>query len=325
MKIRVRDITRDLRLQPRATIDPTLVGEYAEAMRDGAVFPPVLVFFDGKVRRLVDGFHRCEAALVAFGERAEIEAEERSGTYEDAFVYSLSANSTHGARRTNADIKRSVERALAMWPHRTDRQIAEICRVAHPTVMAHRARMAAEANGKVYQLETGETVSVEDLQTTERRGKDNRQRRLPERQPKAPVRTLRDADEGPADDVPEQPVEAEDEPALPPAPKDEDPMPEPRRARPERREPEVEYRQPSAVPPPRQPFVPVLFPGTAPADEPPDPRAAEDARAEADVQRLERMIDAFLDQHPRHAARLGQFLQGMMLRVNGEARRRGQL
>ena len=47
--------------QPRQAISDETVLEYAEALRDGAVFPPVVVVRDGANLWLVDGFHRFHA------------------------------------------------------------------------------------------------------------------------------------------------------------------------------------------------------------------------------------------------------------------------
>jgi hypothetical protein len=37
------------------------VHEYAEAMRGGDIFPPIIIFFDGTDHWLAEGFHRVEA------------------------------------------------------------------------------------------------------------------------------------------------------------------------------------------------------------------------------------------------------------------------
>jgi hypothetical protein len=51
-------ITVDAHIQMRAALDDALIDEYAEAMETGAVFPPVVVFFDDDTHWLSDGFHR---------------------------------------------------------------------------------------------------------------------------------------------------------------------------------------------------------------------------------------------------------------------------
>jgi len=44
--------------QSRVQINESTVSEYAEAIQNGAQFPPVTVFFDGTNFWLADGFHR---------------------------------------------------------------------------------------------------------------------------------------------------------------------------------------------------------------------------------------------------------------------------
>jgi len=48
--------------QPRDALHLETVQEYAEALADGATFPPVTVFHDGTDHWLADGFHRVRAA-----------------------------------------------------------------------------------------------------------------------------------------------------------------------------------------------------------------------------------------------------------------------
>ena len=55
-------IRRDGGTQPRKILDQAAVEAYAEAMKKGAVFPPVTVFYDGEEYWLADGFHRMSAA-----------------------------------------------------------------------------------------------------------------------------------------------------------------------------------------------------------------------------------------------------------------------
>lgn len=47
--------------QSRATLNDQVVSEYAEAIKGGATFPPIVVFYDGKKHWLADGFHRFHA------------------------------------------------------------------------------------------------------------------------------------------------------------------------------------------------------------------------------------------------------------------------
>ena len=58
-------------------------------MKEGASFPPVLLFFDSTDYWLADGYHRVEAAL-SIGLN-EIAAEVMLGTQRDAVLYSCGA------------------------------------------------------------------------------------------------------------------------------------------------------------------------------------------------------------------------------------------
>jgi hypothetical protein len=67
---------------------------------------------------LVDGFHRVAAAQQAG--MTELPFTEKSGTYREALLFSLSVNATHGLRRSNADKRKAVMTLLndeewSMW------------------------------------------------------------------------------------------------------------------------------------------------------------------------------------------------------------------
>lgn len=102
----ITDIRTDGGTQSRVQLDWIAVNEYAAAMREGAQFPPVVVFHDGAEYWLADGFHRVRAAEHA--ELDTIAVDVRQGTRRDAVLYSVGANSSHGVRRTNADKRAAV-------------------------------------------------------------------------------------------------------------------------------------------------------------------------------------------------------------------------
>jgi hypothetical protein len=115
-------------------MDWTVVADDAEAIRDGATFPPVVVFYDGADHWLADGFHRL-AAHVAASQEA-IAADIREGTQRDAILYSVSANATHGLRRSTEDKQNAILVLLRdpEWSRWSDREMAKQCDVDHKTV-----------------------------------------------------------------------------------------------------------------------------------------------------------------------------------------------
>jgi hypothetical protein len=138
-------IDDDLAIQQR--VDGTsdeVVREYAQAMRDGDEFPPVVVFSnDGVTYHLADGFHRIKAHRLAHPDEQEINCEVRPGDCDNALLFACGANASHGHRRTVADKKKAVLRLLTVercsqW---SDRDIARQCNVSHPFVGKVRAHL----------------------------------------------------------------------------------------------------------------------------------------------------------------------------------------
>ncbi|WP_201789103.1 hypothetical protein [Scytonema hofmannii] len=137
-------IRRDGGTQPRVAVDRAIAEEYAQARRDGAELPPVVVFYDGQSYWLGDGFHRVEAEEIVGSDH--VLADIRQGTRRDAILYSVGANATHGLRRTNADKKRAVQTLLKdeEWTKWGNREIARRAGVDEKTVRNLRAELSAD-------------------------------------------------------------------------------------------------------------------------------------------------------------------------------------
>ncbi len=120
--------------QPRAKLNQETVDEYAEAYRSGVSLPPVTLFFDGSDYWMADGFHRYFAAKSA-GKKS-IQEDITPGSKRDAILYSLSANSRHGLKRSNADKRKAVLTLLddAEWSKWSNEKIAATCAVSPHTV-----------------------------------------------------------------------------------------------------------------------------------------------------------------------------------------------
>jgi len=147
--------------QPRAQLNFLEIGEYTEAMKAGAQFPPVVVFYDGVDHWLADGFHRYHAARQAG--LVEIDADIRQGTQRDAVLFSVGVNSAHGMRRTNDDKRRSVTTLLAdpEWGKWSDREIARQCNVSHTFVQNLRPFVTGNvASEKIYMTRQGTVATM---------------------------------------------------------------------------------------------------------------------------------------------------------------------
>lgn len=137
-RIALSKIRLDGGTQSRAELNGETIAEYAERVD---VLPAAVVFFDGAVYWMADGFHRWHGHDRA-GKKT-MPCEVHQGTVRDAILYSVGANDTHGIRRTNADKRRAVETLLRddEWCGWSDREIARRAGVSHPFVMQLRAQL----------------------------------------------------------------------------------------------------------------------------------------------------------------------------------------
>lgn len=132
----VDNILASAATQVRKKLDKATIDEYTEALKNGAIFPPLVVFAEVDSERyiLADGFHRHHAYVNAEIDKCKVEVHE--GSLHDALLWALGCNDEHGLRRTNADKRNAVEVALKD-PEISKLemvQIADICRVDDRTV-----------------------------------------------------------------------------------------------------------------------------------------------------------------------------------------------
>jgi hypothetical protein len=154
--------------QARAGTDADTVADYAEQMREGAKFPPIIVYFDGQAYWLADGFHRLAAHQRAFASgMVSIRAEVKAGTRRDAVLHAAGANASHGLKRTSADKRRAVAVLLEdeEWSKWSNNEIARRCGVSLDLVnrmrreIPHlndslRSERTVERNGSTYPMNT---------------------------------------------------------------------------------------------------------------------------------------------------------------------------
>ena len=105
--IALKHINLDPRLQMRGSLDLEHVKTLAEVLAEGEKAElsgdlPV-IYYDGQINWLCDGFHRHEAHGQAG--RKKMKCEVRPGTYRDALRHALAANAQHGLRRPKQPCK----------------------------------------------------------------------------------------------------------------------------------------------------------------------------------------------------------------------------
>lgn len=127
----------------RGSLEHGIIEAYAEYMRAGAVFPPVLVFQDGDDYWLADGAHRVKAAQLR---RAKlIRASVRQGTRRDAIFAACGANANWDKSPlsyTINDLRHRVSTAISLQPPLVDAEIAALVGVSLALVAEIRAGKA---------------------------------------------------------------------------------------------------------------------------------------------------------------------------------------
>ncbi|WP_421413199.1 ParB N-terminal domain-containing protein [Agrobacterium tumefaciens] len=159
--IALASISIDGGTQSRASVDQGVVADYADAMRNGAIFPPIVLFHDGKSYWLADGFHRYHA-LNATGAQRVI-ADVRQGTRRDAILFSVGANASHGLRRTNEDKRRAVLTLLqdAEWSTWSDNEISKRVGVSATTVGTVRKSLSnLDSENRTYTTKHGSIATM---------------------------------------------------------------------------------------------------------------------------------------------------------------------
>lgn len=132
-ELKVSDIRIDGGTQIRKQLNQNKVSEYAEQMKDGETFPPIIVFFDGSSYWLASGFHRLFATKL--NGKETISADVKDGTVDDATLFALGDNK-HGLNMTAEDYRRSIEIMLdhPKWKKWSNVQIAKHIGVSAMTV-----------------------------------------------------------------------------------------------------------------------------------------------------------------------------------------------
>jgi hypothetical protein len=162
-KLNLAAIRIDGDTQAREALSQEKVNEYAELMKDGAIFPAIDVFFDGSEYWLADGFHRY------FATKAQgvvsIESDVHTGTLEDAQLYACGANKGRGLEMSWKDIRHVVMRMLRheTWGKWTNAEIARHVGCSKMTVGRVKASMEEpnKETKKTYRNQHGQEKTIE--------------------------------------------------------------------------------------------------------------------------------------------------------------------
>ncbi len=184
MKLEIGKIRVDGGTQSRVATDADTVKRYAEALtEEKAARPktdPMVAYFDGTYYWLASGFHWL-AALRLKGEK-DVSIDVKKGSKEDAIVYSVGCNHSHGLPLSRADKRHKVKLLLALpdWAKKSNSLVAAACKVSDHTVAEVRAELEpkTEANGSTSQTRSSKT----------REGKDGKQRAAARPAPTRPAK-----------------------------------------------------------------------------------------------------------------------------------------
>lgn len=129
----------------RPSDSPRLSGENKEHVKvlaeSEAPLPPIIVH--RSTMRVIDGMHRLSAAVLRGWD--EIEVRFFEGGEQDAFVFAVEANVTHGLPLSLNDRTAAATRIIGIRPQWSDRMIATLSGLSAKTVAAIRRRSSEES------------------------------------------------------------------------------------------------------------------------------------------------------------------------------------
>jgi len=133
-KLNLDIIRLDGGTQARVALNTDVVAEYAAHLQEGDVFPPITVFHDGSDHWLADGFHRYMANKQ--NGATEIECDLKTGTLEDAKLWSYGANSKRGLSMSREDKRKVILLMLqhSEWSKWSNNEIAKHIGVSSMTI-----------------------------------------------------------------------------------------------------------------------------------------------------------------------------------------------
>jgi hypothetical protein len=185
-KLNLLAIRIDGGTQARVALDQAVVTEYAEHMKDGDKFPPIVVFHDGSDHWLADGFHRYFATKA--NGIVSIEADVKEGTQRDALLYAFGANGRRGLSMNFEDKRSIIKRMLedGEWSQWSNAQIAKHVGVSKMTVGRVKSQLDEES-GEPKET-TKKYIDRHGNESTIDTAKIGKTKKKKEEEPKAPAK-----------------------------------------------------------------------------------------------------------------------------------------
>ena len=123
-QININIIRLDGNTQARVSLDEQVVDSYAELMKEGTEFPPIVVFHDGSDYWLADGFHRYFA--LKKNNSSLVSVEVHHGTRKDAKWFGYGANGKKGKGWEKQDLRKIMAEIIedADYKDKTNAEIA---------------------------------------------------------------------------------------------------------------------------------------------------------------------------------------------------------
>lgn len=147
--MKISELVFEPTLYPRMTTNWITAYEYAQAMRAGAAFPPILVgSIDGK-NYVVDGWHRCEAKRQLKDEYVSADIK-RYSDFKEMFLDAVNLNVNHGRPLSMQEKVMIIDKLKDM--RFTIEKISEIVRIPLDKISRFEARTVINAmtGEKVY-------------------------------------------------------------------------------------------------------------------------------------------------------------------------------
>lgn len=171
--IDLESITADSAVHFRENIDHSKVEVLTQLLLSGIELDPIVLYCDGEVHWLSDGFIRL-AAYKNAGLQS-IKAKIRQGLRRDAILFSIEANAKHGLGLSNAEKKQAAKTLLQdpEWSQWSGRKIGKICGLDNKTVekirsTAHSLSFVSEEFPQIQNL-----MNSDGLNSTTRKAKRN--------------------------------------------------------------------------------------------------------------------------------------------------------